>query len=277
MTSGKSHKRSESIQRHLDQFRETLKRSKDGINLHNLRFIERYVEMECHILLHFTVGRGGVEYVALFHRDFPESIIDGDSGSEINQRFVGKLFGKLANNAWRNAMHLILRADCKQKTVLTDVVKFVQAPEIAVSKDTARRTFVWFDRADYVYNILPKALYFSNTSGFVFRGRGADREPEMIERSLARKSSAENPVNSVIQGTPQILDNISRDSGNDNRDVSEIGNVIDQLARIRIALGPDRIGLGFAKTEVGECLLQVSEMLFGPFNFYPDTFNPFSH
>lgn len=271
MPPGKSKERLQPADDNINQFLEVLQRRKDRINLHNLRFIERYVELECHILLHFTIGGSGVEYVAFLHRDFSEFFVDADRGKEINRRLVGKPFGKLANDSWRDAVHLILRADRQQQSVFTDVVKFVQAPKVAVREDAIRRTFVWFDRADYVYNILPKARYLSDSNGFVFRGRETNGESEVLRGDSSLVLGSENLVDRVIQSAPEVLGYVTNNCRDNKRHLPNVADVIDDLSRIRIALSPDRVSVGLARTKSENLSLHITEVLFGPFNFYPDS------
>lgn len=253
----------------LNQINEMLERWKDRPDVSNLRFVERYIKLECQILLHFTFGRSDVEYIAFLHRDFPQLWPDRNGGNEINSVITGKLTGKFLNDSWRNAMKLILRADRNQQTVLAEVVKAVQTPERPISGEKLIPTFVWFDRADKVNRILPKALYISAHSGFVLFGGLTDREAESLPwRINTRMADSKQLVDKVIQRTPEIAEDISNDNGDFKRDSLEAVNVINQLSCLRIALGTDYIGIGAAKSEPLNFRLQIREMLFGPINFY---------
>jgi hypothetical protein len=48
--------------------------------------------------------------------------------------------------------------------------------------------------------------------------------------------------------------------------------IIDRLSHLRIALSSDHVWLGIVKPSKPS--LQISEVLFGPFGFYPDSFEP---
>jgi hypothetical protein len=247
----------------LHQVREMLEGWKDRPNLHNRQFVERYIQVECQILLHFTIGRSAVKFVAFLHRDFSEYLIDTNGGDEINHLLARELAGKLLDDSWRNAMHLILRADREQQSVFTDVVKGVQAPKSTVGEEFIQ-TFIWFDRADKVCNILPKVLYNSVHSGFVLFGRITDRKASVPWRSSG-VSDFKQLVNDVIERTPKVAEYISNDGGDFEREGLGAVDIVNQLSRLRITLGSDHIGLRASPSQ--NFTLQIREMLFWPGQF----------
>jgi hypothetical protein len=131
-----------------------------------------------------------------------------------------------------------------QKAVLIGVVKFVEYPELL-----ALPTFVWLDRVDRIDGVLPHALYFSHLSGLVFRGVFVDREIDMVGRRVGAAGASQNElVGQMVEGAPETLDRFPRDDRDAHRNVFDARDVIDQLARIRITLGPDSIWLGIKES-----------------------------
>ena len=153
----------------VNQINHLLERFEQRLTLSNPRLSKRYDEITLQLLLHFRT-RDGEEFVACLQRE------DGSLERHEQVGPVGIRKGHIPSVAtgkrlldgspftWRDAAEVIRVSDCDQQAVLVDVVKFVEQPQRVVPP------FVWFDRVDCVYSILPHALYFSRTFGFVFRG-----------------------------------------------------------------------------------------------------------
>lgn len=140
--------------------------------LGNPRFVERYVEMELHVLLHFRF-RDGAEYIAWFQD--AKRVGRYENATEIRNGFAGvaSSINVRRPNAftWRHAMCRIGRSDSKQKAVFVDCVKSVETPERVIP------SFVWLDRIDSVNRILAHSLYFSSkVGGCIFLRTVGDRE-----------------------------------------------------------------------------------------------------
>ena len=137
--------------------------------------------------------------------------------------------------------------------------KFVDAPE-----GISTASLVWLDRIERVYRILPHALYFSLQSGFVFRGGIKDGESAVDARFIP--AGDDELTYEVIQGTPEILDNIATDERYVSGNVSEAFEVVMQeLRSLRIIQGADFVRL--ARFETGERSVKLTDVLFGPLDF----------
>jgi hypothetical protein len=257
----------------INQIHQMLKEWEDWANTDTFRFVERYTEFKCHILIRFRMGRFPAEFIAILHRGFAEHGVNADGGKKINHRLLGKLGGKFLEHSWRDAMCFILSTNSEQESVFVDIVKVVQAPERPVSREHFTRTFVRFDCADKVYSVLPQALYFSNSFGFVLRGGRVNRETDF--RILnTRTPRVEELTDYVIKGAPQISQHIPNNSGDFWRNGLRAMDVINQLPRLRVALSANVISIGVTKSlsvnEPIDSRLQVTEVLFGSLNFYAD-------
>jgi hypothetical protein len=130
-------------------------------------------------------------------------------------------------------------------------------------------TFVWFDRINVFYSVLPHALYFSDLLGVVSQGAVEDWKGSLSANICAGIADKKQLVSQVVQCGPAILENISsehRDSAGHVLDVIEVTN---QLSRFEIRLTPDRIWSWVRPTrELGDLNLQITEMLIGPLNSY---------
>lgn len=260
-------KRPEGENNVINQIKHLLERFEQRLTLSNPRLSKRYDEVTLQLLLHFRT-RDGEEFVACLQREDrrcerhekvgPVGIRKG----HIRPVTTSKRLHDGSAFTWRDAAEVIRVSHCDQQAVLVDVVKFVEQPERVVP------TFVWFDRVDYVYSILPHALYFSSASGFVYRGTVKNRE-RCPKRGIFA-SNQDQLMGQVVQRTSEIVQSVAGDCRKRRRSLWKIIDVKRKLARLRIALASDYIWLGEAKPECIDFGLQVVDVLFGPFDFYAD-------
>ncbi len=72
-------------------------------------------------------------------------------------------------------------------------------------------------------------------------------------------------LSEIVECTPKIIDRVSRNDGNDERDGFNSTEIVEQSLCLRIPLGRDFIGIG-----IKECLrssTKIENMFVGPFNF----------
>ena len=129
-------------------------------------------------------------------------------------------------------------------------------------------TFVWFDRVDRFYRLLPHARYFSHFAAFVSRGTAEDREASLTPRLDTVTPNQHQLVRQVVEGAPQVLENVSDDNREVERNLITSGQIINSLSRLRIVLDLNEIRF-FAKKGPG-LKIKIVDVLFGPLNFYPD-------
>jgi hypothetical protein len=234
----------------------------------NLRLSEDYLNVQLHILVHFRVGNISKEFVAFFQRAFDLTCIDRED-TDFVQEFRAPMWSERSSQRfsleWTNATRYMRSTDSNQHAVLIDVVKAMESPEKFIP------TFVWFESVDRFYRVLPHTLYFSRRFGVVpcgVFGNGEVDVPSGLDTSAANDYKL---VSQVVQGTPEILDNITHNQTNVARDLLDgRGNIIDQLSRLRIALCGNYIWLGRCSEKRADFNMQVTDVLLGPLNFRTD-------
>lgn len=129
-------------------------------------------------------------------------------------------------------------------------------------------TFVWFDQIDIVYGILPHAFYISSSLGRVGRGVFVDWKAGLSPDGGTRATEEEELIRQMIQCRPSIVKHISSKKTDAIRDIPDACDIIDQLSRLRIALGSDGIWACIAdrtgQEKSRDLSFQITEVLFGP-------------
>jgi len=155
--------------------------------------------------------------------------------------------------------------DGNQHAVLVDVVKSMESPEKFIP------TFVWFESVDRFYRVLPHSLYFSRRFGVVPCGIFGNGEVDVPSGHDARTANEYELVSQMVQGTPEILNNIANNRTEVAGDLLDgRGKIMDQLSRLRIALCGNYIWLGRCSEKRTDFDMQVTDVLLGPLNFYAD-------
>jgi hypothetical protein len=263
-----------------DQVRHTMERFDQRLALGNLRLAERYGKEELHILVFFSIGRSDVEYVACFKRNESIRGSDKDIRNDNVRRIASDVRPELLHRSLHRGANIegsITRNGRNQQAVFINIVKFAETPEHIVS------TLVWFERVDSFNRIWPHTLYFSSSVGFVFRGTGGigNRETDASDLLVSQGSAVDidearyvgKLPSEMIESASQVLERVADDNRDSDWDVAHADKIIDQLSCLRIALGADYICVGHK--ERANFSLKVTEVLFGPFNFYADQANPF--
>ena len=244
-------------------------RWQNRLTLDNPNFVERYVKVELHILVYFRVGMIGEQYVAILQG---ENKVLGNKRNLIWPIVPGSkttLSGgiNMDHSPWQNRSggdSAQRHSHRNQESVFVDIIKLTENPERVVP------TFVWLKTVDNSDSVIPHALYFSLTRGFVFRGIVGvnDRETNPLSLGIGERRSEIGFANfhdvprKVIKGASEVLDNVSGDNCDVNRCISDRGDVVKELSCLRVALASNFIGVGVK--EGADLDLQVSEVLFGP-------------
>lgn len=243
----------------VDETRRLMKRFNNRLTLDNLRLSERYLNGELHVLVDFR-DRENTKHIASFEREPP------NAGFEKHLRIVsfGNIFQhskELIPNSGdfplRHAMEPILRTDSEQQSVLVDVVKLMDLP-----KDFAAPSRVRFDLQECFYRVRLKTLFYSPNSGFEFLGAISNREINTIKRAGRISSDANQPIGEMIKGATQILDSISSDLRNVDRNRFNIPQCVNAVESIRCVLGKDWIRVTF---EASPSFFNIENVFFGPF------------
>jgi hypothetical protein len=265
-------KGAETLNQSAHQVRHLFERFNDRLRLDNLRLADRYIKSESgfHFLIDFSLGLGHEKFVAYFER---AHIVDGNERQLHFSKncFEHTEFRKIGNRSQHMGNNIDVSEQSTRRedhTMLVDVVHCVEAPEgvTLISVPSS----VWFDVIDEVDRILLKSLYFSQRLGFVFRGTIEDGKINVRAdtSSLTAGGKTEQLKGKVVQSAPEILNYIADDQRDNKWNRSDADYIIDQLSRLRIALGINWIWLG--RKEGAHLDIQVTDVLFGPFDFRLD-------
>ncbi len=253
----------------INQIGHLMERFNNRLTLNNPSLGERYDKVELHILLHFRF-RDSEEYIACFQRDMPDI---HESPMKVRNGIIGptspETFNHLCPYTWQDAVRRQRRNGGNQQAVFVEVVKRMEPPENFIP------TFVWFDRMDSVYGILPHSLYFSNHAGFVFRGVIKNREINMpsVPAASPTGTNLEKLEGHMVKGASEVLQNITDDCADGRKNVFNADEVIGVLSRLWVALGFDYIWIGGKEGFTRD--IQIIDVLFGPFDFYADNCDSF--
>ena len=228
----------------LNRLRKHIERWDNRITLDNLRLGERYFKEGLHIHLCFEVSGNPEKFVAHLHRTPPKLKYPPALKS-----FVHVLTSNNRNN---------------QKMVLIDIVKVVEAPKRIIP------TFVWFERVDSFYSRLPHSTYLSSLAGLVSLGVTEDRKAYFPPRRVPLFPD-DKRVCEIVQDPPKVVDSVAQDRRKLQGNIPHARHIKNQIARLRLTLTSDDIRLGIAAQKGPNFDLQVTDVLFGPFDFYTDT------
>jgi len=241
-----------------------MKRLDQRLTLNNLRLSERYFKSELHLLIHFRIGGVNEEFVACFQREQAISRSEKNIG---HRDIIGVTKPSFTPSLHHYSMHMwpdidapVSRSDSNQKAVFIDVVKLMETPKRIVP------SAVWFDRVNCFYSVWPHTRYFSSATGFVSRGVIEDRK--VCLRGRGTTANDNKIVGQMVEGAPKIVNQIPGDSGHSKGRLPNAEEIIDQFSSLRIMLGSDYIWVGHQ--ERANFNLKITEVLFGPFNFYAD-------
>lgn len=247
----------------VNKIRHTINRFENRMTLDNPRFVERYLEMDAILLIQFTVGPPMTEWVAYLQR----KIFDGhecttDASTDRDREW----FGTVTSGPYRPHHFQVLGthvtksiAACRdQQTVLVDNVKFVQVPERVIP------TFVWFDRPDRLYSVLPRALYFSLNGRFEFRGSIDNGKGDLRKRSRLSGSDAYELICQMIESAADVTDGVACDDRYAQGNRITNAKVADALSGLRIVLDSSSVWVGCEKT--CDLTLEIKDVLIGPLN-----------
>ena len=145
------------------------------ITTRNLRLVDRFLNLQIHILVDFVVKDTGERWIAC-------SDCKSTGGKPI-------------------ILHNTVLIKGEKRPVLIDVVQSVDFPKNFIP------TFVRFEPVDSFYSFGPHTLYFSSLLGFVSSGILCNREFDSTRRRIA--CHGDQMICQVIECCSEILDNIS--------------------------------------------------------------------
>ena len=161
----------------------------------------------------------------------------------------------------RNINTLETGANGYQQSMLVNDIEMVKYPQFV-----SLPSLIWLDTAKHIYGVWPKVLYCSLKGGFKFCGTVADDEAIMFSRTARSVRPNEKQVLcDVVENASQVVNCISGNGRNAIWDGVNSDYIIDQLACLRIALGPDFIWLGIK--EGFDLGFKINDVLFWPVQF----------
>jgi len=245
----------------FDNLDRCIKRFNNRLTFDNLRLIERYVEGELQLLIHFVVaGRGDHEYVA--HLRFASSPLrsekrrtQGDEGNHI--RISG--FGEQLSQGVPNEDAMMSEVADEDSTVLVHDVKTVENPQQRLP------TLARIDLADRFYDLFPEGLYWSEGIGFRRLGVVIDREldPGFLGRGRGR-GDKQKLIGQVIQSGSQSVNDFANQRVSERGDVPQFRDVKAGVSRLRIVMGTDFICAAFCPSPHLD--FEITALFVGPFN-----------
>jgi hypothetical protein len=238
-----------------NQLRKMLDRYEDRPRLDNLRLAQRYAKAEIHILLEFFLRDASQRFVAILEKAIDVRRPEAYHG--LNSQ-AHRLAGYESATPRRSEPD----SYSDERPMLVDIVESVEGPEIV-----SLPTFVWFERAERVYGLLPHALYFSASMSFVFRGARRNIKTGLLPKSGSATSNEIELSGEIIEGRPKVVQGIPQNCWDSRIDQPRLKHVNDWLSGLRIALGADSIGAPLV--EGADRAIEIKDMLVGPFDFMP--------
>jgi hypothetical protein len=226
-----------------------LERIKNKLAFGNLRLPERYIEADLELFVRLSLigGSGKVSEFAAHYRRHEPIFVEPDiyTHGHINSPFVPS------------------RCDCNQQAMFVHNVEMMDKPECLIESD------IWLYRLDDVSRICRDLLYFSVAHGrLVLLGSFGDWEVNTFVGSPAR--GLHKLPHKVIKHAPDVVNRIAnnqRDSVGDRLNIGDIKRcVMDGSYRVR--LGSKSVRL--VRHVLIDSHVQVSDVLFGSFNFKSD-------
>jgi hypothetical protein len=241
----------------VNQITKVSKDTKERMAFDNLRLGERYIKGELRLIMHVRLAEK--DYVAVFQR-----CADAARYAETADALSDSAQNKAARDLKRNSADIKERDE--QSVVLVGNVEIMNSPEHVIS------TLVRVGNVNRIYSTLSHALYSSMTLGLVFRGFLPERESDLPPRSLRESDAAlgasdfNQLPNEMVKGTSEIVNNVSGNKSEFNGRGLNISDAIDRLSRLRIVHGFDAIRIAIQELLPSD--FKITDLLFGPFNFY---------
>lgn len=236
-----------------------LERFKERMTTDNLRLGERYIKGEIRLIVHIRLSEEN--YVAVLQR-CPDATRHAETADALFEPTQEKATGNLKGDTPD------IKERDEQSVVLVGNVQIVDSPEKLVS------TLVRVGSVNGIYSTLSHALYSSMTLGLVLRGALPNRESDLLPLSLRESettlgaSDFNQLPSEMFKSASEVMNNVSGNESDFSRRRLDVSHAIDCLSRLRIELGFDSIRFAVKETLPND--FKLTDVLFGPFNFYAD-------
>lgn len=246
-----------------EQFAHRLDRS-------DLRFVERYRKRECHLLAKFAVDGLLKEWVASFEYLGIGGINENLKGFYARHHLWSG-FPHLRDHHRANVDGGFLQTDRQQEAMLIGVVQDTDLP-----KDLASTSLVRLACVECLLNSRLRQSYYytSRVEGAVILGvavsdRVLDRLTGLRRDCCTTTRSRETQgVGEMVQGTSEIVNDVSCHHGVIDRNDGIPRQVIRALTGIRVLLQSDNVAVGLNESVANT--LKLREVMLGPIDFRPD-------
>lgn len=236
------------------QLRHLTERYENRLTLDNPRLIERYLNSELHVRIHFCKNGILNEWVADFQRELAHPSGQHEEVGKVIENAVPSL-----SNVRSDIDGAVLSGGSYQKAVLAEVVKCMEMPEPLIP------SVVRFDIVDRFYSVVAESLYFSRRLGFVLCGGLRNGKANVPRDGTAIRIVLDEQLDrQIVESTPKIEQGVPADQKDIAWSRIEPRNVVDELSRLRIFLDREFVGVGFLEGYDGS--LQITDVLVGPFD-----------
>jgi len=126
-------------------------------------------------------------------------------------------------------------------------------------------TFVWFDRPDRIFSFWPRTLEFSLNGVFELKCALRDWKINICKRTGTSASNTHKLISKIIEGAADIVDSVSGDDGDTQRDILANTQIANALSGLRVVLDSTCIWFGCEKAT--DLTLKIGDVFAGSFNF----------
>jgi hypothetical protein len=231
-------KDSEILDQAFNKFRKLDERWKERITLGSLKLHHRFESGDLRILLPFGEVKSGKRGIIVFEPVAPKESL---------------------------AFTEDITPDSYQSSVFVNVVRFVKSPKRIIP------AFVRLEAVDKLHcSWFNDSLYFSTSDGFVSLRVFANRERNICQVPHGSLGVADKRklINHMIKGTAKVLKGVPSNGEHIKADNGEFSKVRGFLGKFRISLRANNMAVGVPIDL--RFRFKFGEVLFGPFNLYPD-------
>lgn len=233
-------KRQEARNETIYKIHELVKRWDKRITFDNLRLIDRFRNFELSVFLHFRIDHSDKLWVVGYEPEPAKESIPSEK---------------------------IILGEGQHHAVLVDVIQLMES-----KKGIPFPALVRLGCIDCFYRFWPNSsLYCSSRNGFVYVDGLSDGKRNVV--GIACRGVQESQlVGQMVKRTPEILDDISCGCKSVEGHNSELSDIWTTLRSVTVSIHAEKLEVLF-RDKLSH-LIQIQEMLFGPFNLYPDEHKP---
>jgi hypothetical protein len=255
----------------FDKLDELVERWNNRLTLDNLDLAKRYLknELRVHVHLRYWVvsaaGEDSVDFCAIFQR---ECFLEPHHFSGLADHLFEVAFvpgvEKLVQGECIDSAR-VRHADGHQELVFVRDVELVEPPE------RVARSLVRFGFLDEVHRTFRRSLYLSGSAGFKSIGvpglTAEHGESGVIVDGFVLGTN--HLANEQVESGTQVVDAVPGDGAPQERRLFGDFDPVDQISRMRLVIMNDSVRLVLLEPLVSG--LEVTEVMFGPFDLYPNT------